>query len=229
MDKLDRLDKIIVSEEAHQRINTWAEANRNSIENKQIPLNEGLLVLHADVAGVKVEELTHFKLTEQGLTLTAYLNTAQPGGGDNVKAASITVSSIEQTTNLNIKIHHERFEAHRSILQTTLTRQFLLLMDAFLYMQHHVEYVKSERKSVAVVKKPKKKGKRSGFTTARLSRTIYEFDYTPREGEKRAYNRKTESWRQRGHWRRYKSGKTVWIEPVVKGSKKNVKPKTYRA
>ena len=37
--------------------------------------------------------------------------------------------------------------------------------------------------------------------------------------EKRDYNRVAESWRVRGHWRQYKSGKKVWIEEHTKGKK----------
>jgi hypothetical protein len=35
---------------------------------------------------------------------------------------------------------------------------------------------------------------------------------------KRKYEKHTESFGVRGHYRRYKSGKTVWVRPFVKGA-----------
>lgn len=43
----------------------------------------------------------------------------------------------------------------------------------------------------------------------------------------RKYERHTESWFQRGHWRRYKSGKKIWIKECVKGGHNKKINKTY--
>lgn len=44
---------------------------------------------------------------------------------------------------------------------------------------------------------------------------------------KRTWTRRTESWHVRGHLRRYKSGKEIWVKPHVKGSGENVKKSVY--
>lgn len=46
---------------------------------------------------------------------------------------------------------------------------------------------------------------------------------------KRSYERHTESWTSRGHWRTYKSGKRVWIKEQVRGrGKDNLQSKSYK-
>ena len=46
---------------------------------------------------------------------------------------------------------------------------------------------------------------------------------------KRGYVRRTESWKVKGFWRKYKSGKKVWIKPSVRGNKdvKNINTNIY--
>ena len=46
---------------------------------------------------------------------------------------------------------------------------------------------------------------------------------------KRGYIRRTESWKVKGFWRTYKSGKKVWIKPSVRGNKnvKNINTNIY--
>ena len=46
---------------------------------------------------------------------------------------------------------------------------------------------------------------------------------------KRGYTRRTESWKVKGFWRTYKSGKKVWIKPSVRGNKnvKNINTNIY--
>ena len=46
---------------------------------------------------------------------------------------------------------------------------------------------------------------------------------------KRGYTRRTESWKVKGFWRTYKSGKKVWIKPSVRGNKnvKNINANIY--
>lgn len=46
--------------------------------------------------------------------------------------------------------------------------------------------------------------------------------------DKRRYERHMEKWNVKGHYRTYKSGKKVWIEPQVRGAGKEVTPKEYK-
>lgn len=55
-------------------------------------------------------------------------------------------------------------------------------------------------------------------TVRYLYKTKYTFENIDTGISDRKYNKYTDSWEVAGHWRTYKSGKTVWIEPYVKGT-----------
>ena len=77
-------------------------------------------------------------------------------------------------------------------------------------------YTETENKTPQVSHK-KSKNKKSKKVTYISHKTI-----TIHKSESRSnasYERHTDSWVQRGHWRNYKSGKRVWIKECVKNAK----------
>lgn len=76
-------------------------------------------------------------------------------------------------------------------------------------------------------KKGKSKDKKKGPKKVKIVRSFYisEDDFND-ESTKREYNRTLESWKVRGHFRRYKNGKVVWIQPYTKGKGAKT-PKIY--
>ncbi len=94
-----------------------------------------------------------------------------------------------------------------------------------------LEYINSPRQEVVVtekreVKKSKKgkKNKRNRGKTYIYKKVYKILDVKPNE-EKRKYTRIAESWRVRGHWRKYKSGKKVWINGYSKGKGRDTQDK----
>ena len=97
----------------------------------------------------------------------------------------------------------------------------------------------TQRRLEIVPDKPKKKkDKKRNFVNKRVvslttDKTEYitiTTDIKSKNAEKlskRAYTKHIESWTVRGHIRRYKSGKTVYIKPYVKGKGKK-EPKIYK-
>lgn len=75
-----------------------------------------------------------------------------------------------------------------------------------------------------IVKKSNKKGKHKNKTIRKINLTnikyVKEYSNTNTSTDKRTYERHTESWTVRGHYRHYKSGKVVWIEPSTRGTGK---------
>ncbi len=75
-----------------------------------------------------------------------------------------------------------------------------------------------------IVKKSNKKGKHKNKTIRKINLTnirhVKEYSNTNINTDKRNYERHTESWTVRGHYRHYKSGKVVWIEPSTRGTGK---------
>lgn len=76
-------------------------------------------------------------------------------------------------------------------------------------------------------KKGKGKDKKKGPKKVKIVRSFYisENDFND-ESTKREYHRTVESWNVRGHFRRYKNGKVVWIQPYTKGNGAKT-PKIY--
>lgn len=54
------------------------------------------------------------------------------------------------------------------------------------------------------------------------------FSYTYLDLPQRTYNRYTKGWKVRGHFRRYKDGRTVYIKPYIKGTISDIEDKTYK-
>lgn len=72
-------------------------------------------------------------------------------------------------------------------------------------------------------KKNKSKSKRNNKTYIYNKRYVFKDDDTKDLiTHHRPYERKTEQWLSRGHWRHYKSGKKVWIAETVKKAKNTV-------
>ena len=95
-------------------------------------------------------------------------------------------------------------------------RKFRSLMLFAAYYREEVERTRVvERKNLGV--KKRSSGKRSNrrmLTVRRYTIGSEVLSELPRK-----YERHTDSWGVRGHYRTYKSGKTVWVRPYTKGEK----------
>lgn len=107
-------------------------------------------------------------------------------------------------------------------------RKFRALMLFAAYYREEVERSRVVERSV----KPGKK--RSGSSKRGNKRMLTVRKYTigsevlsELPDVKRRYERHTESWGVRGHYRTYKSGKTVWVRPFVKGNAEKRNDKEY--
>lgn len=84
------------------------------------------------------------------------------------------------------------------------------------------------KEPVASNEKKSKKSKKSKNKKTYIYKRYYVVDNIETNSN-RKYERHTESWISRGHWRTYKSGKRVWIKEQVRGRGKNkVQTKEYK-
>lgn len=92
-------------------------------------------------------------------------------------------------------------------------RKFRALMLFAAYYREEVERTKVvERRS-----NPKKRNARKGSNRRMLTVRRYMIGSEVLSELPRRYERHTDSWGVRGHYRTYKSGKTVWVRPYTKG------------
>lgn len=105
-------------------------------------------------------------------------------------------------------------------------RKFRALMLFAAYYRGEVERTKVvERKSTGR-RKPRKGGSNRRMLTVRKY-TIGEEVLSELPDVKRRYERHTDSWGVRGHYRTYKSGRVVWVRPYTKGNAEKRNDKEY--
>lgn len=96
-------------------------------------------------------------------------------------------------------------------------RKFRALMLFAAYYREEVERTRVVERTVKPGKKrsgSSKRGNKRMLTVRRYTIGSEVLSELPRK-----YERHTDSWGVRGHYRTYKSGKTVWVRPYTKGEK----------
>jgi len=104
-------------------------------------------------------------------------------------------------------------------------------MQLVLYI-NSTNNVETEEKIEKVGKKIKNSGKKSkNKNVVRFTKIVkrtHKIIKNPSVLESKIeYERHAESWNVRGHWRKYKSGKKIWIKPHIKGTGQNIEGKNY--
>lgn len=105
-------------------------------------------------------------------------------------------------------------------------RKFRALMLFATYYREEVQRTRVvERKSVS----PKSGGPRKGGKRMLTVRkyTVSEEMLSELPAPKRKYEKHTESFGVRGHYRTYKNGRVVWVRPYVKGERSKREDKEY--
>jgi hypothetical protein len=102
-------------------------------------------------------------------------------------------------------------------------RKFRALMLFAAYYREEVE----RTKVVSRVAKPRKSGSPRKGGKRMLTVRKYTVGGEMLNELPRKYERHTDSWGVRGHYRTYKSGKTVWVRPFVKGNAEKRNDKEY--
>lgn len=161
------------------------------------------------------------------------------------KQGTFMLYTFQENKYIPVWEHAETWEsinAYRKVKPANLTPQqvqyrfnavvrFLLVC---IYATHKKDIVRKETitKQVKSAKSKSSSKKRKPPTFINIKNVTYTLDFTegyePSEKETREFQRLTESWLVRGHWRTYKSGKRVWIPAYKKGNKQvEITPKTY--
>lgn len=103
----------------------------------------------------------------------------------------------------------------------------LLQRYLFLVFGLQTELAKSQKTHLFISGKEHGKRKKGGSKNQEHPVKIGNITVTHYGRRNNSYERKTESWVVRGHWRHYKSGKSIFIQPFQKGDG-NVKESVYK-
>lgn len=188
---------------------------------------------------IEVTNYTYFKLGDNSISIAAYI--AKGKQLAPLFAAEVYITRTTKTLKPGCRIIKTTKGARgkESIVIATFLSVFAYLAEL---IDSRETVVKETQRRVEVIsgKRKKKKDKKRNFINKRVvsltaDRTEYITITTDPDTSnekidklaKRQYKRHAESWTVRGHVRRYKSGKVVYIKPYNKGKGKK-KPKTYR-
>ncbi len=192
-------------------------------------LNEG--VLKCTDPELKCANYTYFKLNDNNvITIKNYF--LHEYKLTYVLHAEIDISEMHTTGEIKQEIIETKIE-HEKVIYTTIAE----FLTTFAYLTRLLEnretIVKETQMRLEVVpdKLKKQKDKKRNFVNKRVvslttDKTEYvtiTTDIKSKNAEKlykRTYTKHIQSWTVRGHIRRYKSGKTVYIKPYVKGKGK---------
>lgn len=211
---------------------------KEPLSNINFFLNEG--VLKCTDPELKCINYTYFKVNDKDIiTIRNYF--LHKYKLTHVLHAELDISEMHTTGEIKQEIIETKIE-HEKIIYTTIAE----FLTTFAYLTRLLEnretVVKETQRRLEIVpdKPKKKKDKKRNFVNKRVvSLTADRTEYvtittnTNTSNEKidklvkKQYKRHVKSWTVRGHIRRYKNGKTVYIKPYVKGKGKKA-PKTYK-
>lgn len=193
---------------------------------KNFFMKEGYLVIKDDKT--KNEAKSYFKASPDELSLTIYVTK------DVFIYNKLNLNTFETEIELGELNRIAKFNYLETILKfkndaveyADATLSHLCYANYLAHTQREViiENTIMERKTLHGKKKAKKKVKT--IRKIKLTNEVRRVYAHKSDGEKRTYERHTESWTVRGHYRHYKSGKVVWIPASTRGSGK-VQNKVY--
>lgn len=223
-------DRIIVkSNERMKMVLDWYYANKYWLDREKFlaPMDSGVVELLG-------EQLEFTFENTRGIVEIAIYPTVQP----NIPATVIFDYDPERMDITNRRVAPGLPEPKQMALNlvlrydNTAEKEALKYHALMLFMAYYREVVKVEQRAESRPTKHRKK-KSGGRRPQPLIRRIYtldEFDAAalPKpEQAKRKYTKPEHEVNVRGHLRRYKSGKVVWVQPSVRYKGRTARPKEY--
>lgn len=213
MADLKKYDRIVLTWDQLQQVEGWCRGRERTLEledlYEKLPFTEGIL----EITGVNgdsefsVVDIFSFNQSER-CVVHDYFQT----------------SKKEELHLLMIKAFYDRKMTydivHGGMDKETAYEMALQIIQGFYCAMRYITSYEKERVQISRTKiktKPGKLGKVKYRKVITITGKIYEYDEPNDSNQKRLFNRITESWGVRGHWRSYKSGKRAWVKPHVKG------------
>lgn len=138
--------------------------------------------------------------------------------------------TVDEQGQRNFLVEYDKEFALSRQRMIDLSMIFISIMNFIVHYKEDREYIEVRK---TTTKKPnKKKNNRPKKNVRYIPSRNYIINRVPSEEEviqeRKKRERHTEAWRVRGHYRRYKSGKVVWVRPYIKGDKSKLQPSEYK-
>lgn len=232
--KYDKYDRIVVDEKDFERISKWVHNNYET-ENGAFPLEKGILQINAQFNGLDATSFNVFELHKNYINIEIY-------DSKEDKLLEFEIRNINGELKYNLKDSFKMkspslqaqadFRNNRMMTFTAkMFMQIMYFMANFIEEKRVVREIKPQYQPSNLLEvKPKSTPVKRSIRT--IGRTTYRLTANREVLEKRPYERHTNAWTRRGHFRYLKNGNRVWIEPTVvkaKGVKEaEIESATYK-
>lgn len=202
------------------------------INNRKFTINvkskrdkEGQIVIYSDgeyYLGFKLkyknEKLNVIPLTETNVSVSVY-------NGIMEDVLLKYYQSNGKLQNVRDIVYDTSYELFNKTGQHNLGRLYILMQ----YILHHLNTKSTFSHVTNHTNTSKNSTKGQTYYLKNLTPLQSSRTHHMSSEDKRTYERHTESWTVRGHWRNYRNGKKVWIKPHINGvNKESVKSKSYQ-
>ncbi|AMO25978.1 hypothetical protein Blue_155 [Bacillus phage Deep Blue] len=212
-DSTEKWDRISVTQEEVEQLFKWRDKNKDLVRNFSPVLERGVIINQATSA-------IKYVFQKEG---DNYLYDVVQNKTGEVVHTTIWNTVSGEGKILRTVLDHKDLQGYNEVLIS-------LHASLMAYMEHYQdneEYVRKQTNTVVIGHKKQKKSKKK--VPVKIRRKVYTLKVTEESLNEvtRSYERQTDKWTVRGHWRTTKNGQ-VWIKPHIKGDGKEVTPKEYK-
>ena len=215
------MDKIYISQDGENKLFRWRDEHKNLVRNYKTSTKKVKYILLYETNNPIIitvidsgEAMVDFTITRQGKRLDSFCY-------DRYK---MTVDEIWHTLKEPKSIKEVKSAGRQEAISIHASTQ------ALLNHRQRIEVDKTQefRETVTriVERSEDKERKKNKDNIIKISDIVY----TPTEASKRGFRSYTKPTREisvRGHYRHYRSGKTIWIDGYKKNTGKDKKSKKY--
>lgn len=215
-EKYKKLDRIILNKQDLDFINNNIENDK--VTEIQTPLPKGILIIEKLINGK--EAYFPFLVDELNQKIKMEIYTEELG---TIKVAEVESNNFGEVDIISQSSHWNFSNEQRKIFTNEikmLGKHGMHTLLKIFYLMNTYRETKVIHTSKSLVE-PKKNinNKKKHKKVRKIKRTIYQIATDQlkeiQDLEKRKYERHTNNWTRRGHWRLYKNGKRVWIKPTT--------------
>ncbi len=241
MRKFEHLDRIVVKRKEFERLLRWVEGESKQKEkflSVGISLRKGVIEYEVGKDQNPVDlgrEATIFHYFEER---DATIHSEVFARSGSIFTSICTYEANDQGVTRIIRMMNRSYVTLNTQEKEAIRAYaghyhhiFALIFGYIEHMQEHAEIVQKQIVAGSSQAKKKKNGKKQRRQKKITNKkTIYTIvvpdDIKELVRGRGGFQRHVESWTVRGHWRKYKNGKRVWIRPYTKGEGKT-EGKTY--
>jgi len=213
-------DRIILDDKDLKEIDGYLnKINLSEQERNPLSITEGVVTLNMMNQTLDY----YFKFESDYTTLIVGLDDS----GEEMFKGRVSIGKHD------LNIHVIKAIMNHNFTKNAIKSYYKYVLDFLMYThlnQNTTKKIIKKNPLLSVGNSSKRSSKKQrSIVSVSKGKTVYEYeakDEKQIDTNKREYQRHTESWRVRGHYRTYKSGKKVWIKPQVRGKGKT-KGKDY--